>query len=82
MDLRFRPDLKPGNKRFLLGALKNQAKSIRWYKFDISVRWGDESKQKTVAANFDRGDEPPMQTPTTVALRGKNLHRDICVPYI
>ncbi len=27
MDLRFRPDLKPGNKRFLLGALKNQAKS-------------------------------------------------------
>ncbi len=27
MDLRFRPDLKPGNNRFLLGALKNQAKS-------------------------------------------------------
>ncbi len=27
MELRFRPDLKPGNKRFLLGALKNQAKS-------------------------------------------------------
>ncbi len=27
MDLRFRPDLEPGNKRFLPGALKNQAKS-------------------------------------------------------
>ncbi len=27
MDLRFRPDLKPVNKRFLPGALKNQAKS-------------------------------------------------------
>ncbi len=27
MDLRFRPDLKPRNNRFLLGALKNQAKS-------------------------------------------------------
>jgi hypothetical protein len=25
MDLGFRPDLKPGIKRFLLGALKNQA---------------------------------------------------------
>ncbi len=27
MDLRFRPDLKPGIDRFLPGALKNQAKS-------------------------------------------------------
>ncbi len=39
-------------------------------------RWDNES---TVAENFDRGYESPIQTPTTVALRGKNLHRDICV---
>jgi hypothetical protein len=41
-----------------------------------SGRWGDES---TAAANFDHGDEPPIQTPAAVAMRRKNLHGDMCV---
>ena len=39
MDLRFRRDQKPGNKRFLPGALKNQAKSKSKKRMCMTLRW-------------------------------------------
>ncbi len=37
-------------------------------------RWGGES---AVAANFDRGYEPPIKTPNDGGSESRNLHRDL-----